>query len=116
MGQYQMLRLVLFFLVIISFAMFSGCKMCASYTDITGSPVANAMAGEGMRAGSQFGGYSGGGYYVDGYQSTANPQQTYDSEFTRSSMGAKTIQTSQNPSTNNYSRGNVVPANYYSSR
>jgi len=90
--------------------------MCASYTDITGSPVANAVAGEGMRAGSQFGGYSGGGYYMDGYQSTANPQKTYDSEFSRPPMGTKTIQTSQNPSINYSSRVNIVPATYYASR
>jgi len=92
--------------------------MCASYTDITGSPVANAMAGEGTRAGSHFGGYSGGGYYIDGYQSSAMPQQTYDSEFSSPSTGPRTIQTTQNPSLNysSSSRGNVVPANYYSTR
>ena len=111
-----MLRLFSFFVIVICLAMFSGCKMCASYTDITGSPVANAVAGDGMRAGSHYGGYSGGGYYMDGYQSTANPQQSFDSEFSRPSMGTKTIQTSQNPSSIYTSRGNVVPVNYYSTR
>ena len=110
-----MLRLVSFCVVILCLAIFSGCKMCASYTDITGSPVANAVAGEGIRAGSHYGGYSGGGYYADGYQSTANPQPSYDSEFSRQSMGVKTIQTTQNTPLNYSSKG-VVTANYYSSR
>ena len=111
-----MLRLVSFCVIIVPFAMFSGCKMCASYTDITGSPVANAMAGDGMRAGSHYSGYSGGSYYMDGYQSTANPQQTYDSEFSRPASGTNVIQTTQNSSSNNTKKANVVPANYYSSR
>ena len=116
MEQYQMLRLLSFFSMTLCMVMFSGCKMCASYTDITGSPVANAVAGDGMRAGSHYGGYSGGGYYMDGYQSSAYGQQTYDSEFSRSSIGTKTIQTPQNTSSNLSSRGNVVPATYYTSR
>ena len=114
MEQYQMFRLVSFCVISLCLGMFSGCKMCASYTDITGSPVANVAAGDGMRAGSHYGGYSGGGYYLDGYQSTANPQQSYDSEFSRPVVGTKTIQTSQNPSSSYSSRGNVVQANYYS--
>ena len=111
-----MLRLFLFCVTILCLAMFSGCKMCASYTDITGSPVANAVAGEGMRAGSHYGGISDSGFYVGGSHSTANPQQTYDSEFSHPSMGVKSIQTTQNLSSNNASRGNIVPANYYATR
>ena len=110
------MRLVSFCVIILCLALFSGCKMCASYTDITGSPVANVVAGDGTRAGSYYGGYSGGGYYMDGYQSTANPQRSYDSEFSRPTIGTKVIQTPQNPSSNYSSRGNVVPANYYYSR
>ena len=54
--------------------------MCASYTDIEGSPVANAMTGDGMRAGSQYGGYPGGIYYGSGYHSTSTPQRVFDSD------------------------------------
>jgi len=88
--------------------------MCASYTDITGSPVANAVAGEGMRAGSHYGGYSGGGYYLDGYQSTANPRQVYDSEFSQPAIAPKVIQTTPYQSSTYSARGNVVQTNYSS--
>lgn len=91
--------------------------MCASYTDIEGSPVANAMAGDGMRAGSHYGGYGGGAYYVGGYHSTATPQQTYDSEFSQPpSSGQRVIQTQPVSTHQTFSGGNVVPANYYSTR
>jgi len=93
--------------------------MCASHTDITGSPVANAVAGDGYRAGSHYGGYSGGTYYGSGYQTTASPQRVYDSEFSQPSSGtqptgARTIQTSPNTTSFNApGRNQVVPANYY---
>jgi hypothetical protein len=111
-----MLRLVSFCVIILCLAMFTGCKMCASHTDITGSPVANAVASDGMRAGSHYGGYSGGGYYMGGYQSTATPQQAYDSEFSNPSTGTRIIQTTQRPSSSHTTRGNVVSAHYSSSR
>ena len=111
----KMLRLVTFCCIITCLAMFSGCKMCASHTDITGSPVANAMSGDGYRAGSHFGGYSSGGYYLDGYQTTANPQRVFDNEFSRPAAGTKTIQTPPNSSSRYVtSSPGVVPANYNS--
>ena len=115
----KMLRLVLLCCTMLCLGMFSGCRMCAPYTDITGSPVANGISGDGYRAGSQYGGYSGGAYYMGGYQSTASPQRV-DSEFSRPTTGSqtsgtKTIQTHpQNPSSYYVPSGNqVVPANYY---
>ena len=114
-----MLRLFTICSIIMILAMFTGCRMCASYTDITGSPVANGVSGDGYRAGSYFGGYSGGSYYTDGYQSTASPHRVYDSEFSRptsatQSSATRTIQTPPSPSTYYIPGGNqVVPANYY---
>ena len=111
-----MLRLVSFCIIILGLMMFSGCRMCASYTDIEGSPVANAMSSDGMRAGSQYGGYAGGTYYMGGYQSTATPRRVFDSEFLQSPTGQRVIQTPPVSTTQTFSTGNVVPANYYSSR
>jgi len=85
------LRLISLSVLLLSLAVFSGCKMCASHTDITGSPVPNAMASDYHRAGSYFGGGTG-GYYVDGYQSTASPQRDYYSEFSQQPAGS--VQTS----------------------
>ena len=85
------LRLISLSIILLSLSVFSGCKMCASHTDITGSPVPNAMASDHHRAGSYFGG-GGGGYYVGGYQSSASPQRDYNSEFSQPSAGS--IQTS----------------------
>lgn len=92
-----MLRLISFGTIVLCLAVFSGCKMCASHTDIVGSPVPNAMASDYHRAGSYYGGYSSGGY-VDGYQATASPQRVYDSEFSRQSAGGS-VQTSSYGST-----------------
>ena len=108
-----MLRLISLCVLFVSLIMFTGCKMCAPYTDITGSPVANAMSGDGYRAGSHYGGYSG-GYYVDGYQTTANPQHVYDSEFSRAATSTKTIQSNPISSSRQVQSGNVVPAANYS--
>ena len=109
-----MLRLVSLYCILICLVVFTGCKMCASHTDITGSPVANAMAGDGYRAGSSYGGYSSRGY-VDGYQSTANPHRVFDNEFSRSAAGTKTIQTTSNTSSRYVtSSSGIVPANYNS--
>ena len=116
-----MLRLFSICCIMMCLATFSGCRMCASYTDITGSPVANGISGDGYRAGSHYGGYSGGEYYTGGYHSTASPQRV-DGEFSRPSAGSqssdsKTIQTPPNPlnqSSYYVPGGNqVVPANYY---
>ena len=110
--NWKMLRLISFSFVVLSLAVFSGCKMCASYTDITGSPVPNAMSSDYHRAGSQFGGYSSGGY-ADGYQTTAIPQHDYNSEFSRSPQTTQNIPTlpySSMRSTSNENGSNIVPA------
>jgi hypothetical protein len=110
-----MLRLVSFCCIIFVLVMVTGCKMCASHADITGSPIANGMSGDGSRAGSYFGGYSGGGFYADGYPSSASPRRVYNTEFsTPPSPGAKTIQSTPSTTMQYAPNRNVMQANYYS--
>jgi len=54
-----MSRILFFCSIALCIPLFSGCKMCASYTDDNGSPVHNSSASNFMRAGSVHGGYPG---------------------------------------------------------
>jgi len=109
-----MFRLISLSILALCLALSTGCKMCASHTDIFGSPVPNASVDGYHRAGSYFGGYSGGGYYINGYSSTASPQHVYDSEFSKASSGqSRSITTTSvvpAPSTFPTQNDRIIPA------
>ena len=110
-----MLRLISLSSLVLCLALFTGCKMCASHTDIVGSPVPNAASDGYHRAGSYYGGYSGGGVYYNGYPVSSSPQRVYDSEFSRGANfqnhSGGTIQTAPAHTTmSTQSYNSVVPA------
>jgi len=71
------------------------------------------MSDEGYRAGALSGGYSG-GYYMDNYQTSANAQRVYDSEFSRASAVSRAALTTQNNVQSRSVQGrNIVPAVNY---